>query len=84
MPLGYSFFASGKERQHQAEQAQKRAEDAPINESRPILGPLHLIFFLPFKLSDDDAPMAERLKAARSRNRVLRYVGALDAATGKA
>jgi aspartokinase/homoserine dehydrogenase 1 len=36
------------------------------------------------RLPEFDAPMAERLKAARSRNRVLRYVGALDAASGKA
>jgi bifunctional aspartokinase / homoserine dehydrogenase 1 len=36
------------------------------------------------RLPEFDAPMSERLKAARSRNRVLRYVGALDAATGKA
>jgi aspartokinase/homoserine dehydrogenase 1 len=28
--------------------------------------------------------MAERLQAARSRDRVLRYIGSLDAATGKA
>ena len=28
--------------------------------------------------------MAERLKGARGRGRVLRYVGSLDAATGKA
>ena len=31
-----------------------------------------------------DTAMAERLQAARSRDRVLRYVGSLDAATGKA
>ena len=36
------------------------------------------------RLPEFDAPMAERLKAARSRDRVLRYVGTLDAATGKA
>jgi aspartokinase/homoserine dehydrogenase 1 len=36
------------------------------------------------RLPEFDAPMLERLKAARSRNRVLRYVGSLDAATGKA
>jgi aspartokinase/homoserine dehydrogenase 1 len=36
------------------------------------------------RLPEFDAPMAERLKAARGRDRVLRYVGALDAATGKA
>jgi aspartokinase/homoserine dehydrogenase 1 len=36
------------------------------------------------RLPEFDAPMAERLKGARARNRVLRYVGALDAATGKA
>jgi bifunctional aspartokinase / homoserine dehydrogenase 1 len=36
------------------------------------------------RLPEFDAPMAERLKGARTRNRVLRYVGALDAATGKA
>jgi aspartokinase/homoserine dehydrogenase 1 len=36
------------------------------------------------RLPEFDAPMAERLKAAHSRNRVLRYVGSLDAATGKA
>jgi aspartokinase/homoserine dehydrogenase 1 len=36
------------------------------------------------RLSEFDGPMAQRLQAARSRNRVLRYVGALDAATGKA
>ena len=33
------------------------------------------------RLPEFDAPMAERLKAARARNRVLRYVGSLDAAT---
>jgi aspartokinase/homoserine dehydrogenase 1 len=31
-----------------------------------------------------DAAMAERLQAARSRDRVLRYIGSLDAASGKA
>jgi bifunctional aspartokinase / homoserine dehydrogenase 1 len=31
-----------------------------------------------------DTAMAERLQAARSRDRVLRYIGSLDAATGKA
>ncbi len=36
------------------------------------------------RLHEFDAPMAERLKAARSRDRVLRYVGSLDAATGRA
>ena len=36
------------------------------------------------RLPEFDAPMAERLQSARSRNRVLRYVGSLDAATGKA
>lgn len=36
------------------------------------------------RLPEFDAPMAERLKAARSHNRVLRYVGTLDAASGKA
>jgi bifunctional aspartokinase / homoserine dehydrogenase 1 len=36
------------------------------------------------RLPEFDAPMAERLKAARSHDRVLRYVGTLDAATGKA
>src|SRR5688572_10908199 len=36
------------------------------------------------RLHEFDGPMAERLKAARSRDRVLRYVGSLDAATGKA
>ena len=35
------------------------------------------------RLPEFDAPMAQRLKAAQSRNRVLRYVGSLDAA-GKA
>jgi aspartokinase/homoserine dehydrogenase 1 len=36
------------------------------------------------RLPEFDAPMAKRLEAARGRNRVLRYVGSLDAATGKA
>ncbi len=36
------------------------------------------------RLHEFDAPMAERLAAARSRDRVLRYVGSLDATTGKA
>ena len=36
------------------------------------------------RLPEFDEPMAARLKAARDRNRVLRYVGSLDAATGKA
>lgn len=36
------------------------------------------------RLHEFDGPMAERLKQARSRDRVLRYVGSLDAATGKA
>jgi aspartokinase/homoserine dehydrogenase 1 len=36
------------------------------------------------RLPEFDAAMAERLRAARSRNRVLRYVGSIDAATGKA
>lgn len=36
------------------------------------------------RLHEFDEPMAERLAAARSRGRVLRYVGSLDAATGKA
>ena len=36
------------------------------------------------RLPEFDAPMAERLKAARNHNRVLRYVGTLDAASGKA
>jgi aspartokinase/homoserine dehydrogenase 1 len=36
------------------------------------------------RLPEFDGLMAERLKAARSRDRVLRYVGSLDAATGKA
>ena len=36
------------------------------------------------RLPEFDASMAQRLKAAHSRNRVLRYVGSLDAASGKA
>jgi bifunctional aspartokinase / homoserine dehydrogenase 1 len=36
------------------------------------------------RLPQFDSAMAERLQAARSRNRVLRYIGSLDAATGKA
>lgn len=36
------------------------------------------------RLPEFDAPMARRLEAARGRGRVLRYVGSLDAATGKA
>jgi aspartokinase/homoserine dehydrogenase 1 len=36
------------------------------------------------RLPSFDVAMAERLQAARSRNRVLRYIGSLDAATGKA
>jgi bifunctional aspartokinase / homoserine dehydrogenase 1 len=36
------------------------------------------------RLPEFDAPMAERLTKARNSNRVLRYVGALDAASGKA
>jgi aspartokinase/homoserine dehydrogenase 1 len=36
------------------------------------------------RLPEFDAAMAERLRAARAHNRVLRYVGSLDAATGKA
>jgi bifunctional aspartokinase / homoserine dehydrogenase 1 len=36
------------------------------------------------RLPEFDASMAQRLKAAQSRGRVLRYVGSLDAATGKA
>jgi aspartokinase/homoserine dehydrogenase 1 len=36
------------------------------------------------RLPEFDDEMAKRLNAARSRNRVLRYVGTLDAATGKA
>ena len=36
------------------------------------------------RLPEFDASMAERLKVARGRDRVLRYVGSLDAATGKA
>lgn len=36
------------------------------------------------RLPEFDEPMAARLRAARERNKVLRYVGSLDAATGKA
>jgi aspartokinase/homoserine dehydrogenase 1 len=36
------------------------------------------------RLPQFDSAMAERLQAARGRNRVLRYIGSLDAATGKA
>jgi len=36
------------------------------------------------RLPEYDAAMAKRLEAARSRGRVLRYVGSLDAASGKA
>jgi aspartokinase/homoserine dehydrogenase 1 len=36
------------------------------------------------RLPQFDSAMAERLQAARDRNRVLRYIGSLDAATGKA
>jgi bifunctional aspartokinase / homoserine dehydrogenase 1 len=36
------------------------------------------------RLPEFDAPMAERLKGARSRDRVLRYVGSVDASSGKA
>ena len=36
------------------------------------------------RLPSFDTAMAERLQAARSRGRVLRYIGSLDAATGKA
>jgi aspartokinase/homoserine dehydrogenase 1 len=36
------------------------------------------------RLHEFDGPMAERLEQARARNRVLRYVGSVDAATGKA
>lgn len=36
------------------------------------------------RLPQFDVQMAERLQAARAHNRVLRYVGTLDAATGKA
>jgi bifunctional aspartokinase / homoserine dehydrogenase 1 len=35
-------------------------------------------------LSELDAPMLARLHAAQTNDRVLRYVGALDAATGRA
>ncbi len=36
------------------------------------------------RLPEFDGEIADRLKGARSRNRVLRYVGAVDAASGKA
>lgn len=36
------------------------------------------------RLPEFDAPMLKRLEAARERGKVLRYVGSLDAATGKA
>ena len=36
------------------------------------------------RLDELDAPMAARLTAARAQNQVLRYVAALDAATGRA
>jgi len=36
------------------------------------------------RLGELDAPMLAKLQAARSRNRVLRYVGALDAASNQA
>jgi len=36
------------------------------------------------RLPEFDAPMAQRLQQARSRDKVLRYVGTLDAASGKA
>jgi aspartokinase/homoserine dehydrogenase 1 len=36
------------------------------------------------RLPEFDAPMAKRLEGARNRHRVLRYVGSLDASTGKA
>jgi bifunctional aspartokinase / homoserine dehydrogenase 1 len=36
------------------------------------------------RLPEFDAPMLSRLKAAQSGNRVLRYVGQIDAASGKA
>jgi len=36
------------------------------------------------RLTELDAPMLARLEAARARNRVLRYVGALDAASNRA
>jgi aspartokinase/homoserine dehydrogenase 1 len=36
------------------------------------------------RLPEFDKPMAQRLEAANDRGRVLRYVGSLDAATGKA
>lgn len=36
------------------------------------------------RLPSSDGAIAERLQAARSRNRVLRYIGSIDAASGKA
>ena len=36
------------------------------------------------RLTELDAPMLAKLEAARARNRVLRYVGALDAASNRA
>ncbi|MGH8177462.1 MAG: bifunctional aspartate kinase/homoserine dehydrogenase I [Steroidobacter sp.] len=36
------------------------------------------------RLPEFDAPMAQRLKVAHSHGRVLRYLGSLDASTGKA
>ena len=36
------------------------------------------------RLGELDAPMLAKLEAARGRNRVLRYVGALDAASNQA
>jgi len=36
------------------------------------------------RLGELDAPMLAKLEAARARNRVLRYVGALDAASNQA
>jgi aspartokinase/homoserine dehydrogenase 1 len=36
------------------------------------------------RLPEFDAPMLKRLESARGRGKVLRYVGSLDAATGKA
>jgi bifunctional aspartokinase / homoserine dehydrogenase 1 len=36
------------------------------------------------RLPEFDAPMLQRLQAAQAHNKVLRYVGSLDAATGKA
>jgi aspartokinase/homoserine dehydrogenase 1 len=35
------------------------------------------------RLGELDAPMLAKLEAARARNRVLRYVGALDAASNR-